>query len=379
MITCLFMSQWGANVGYAIGSLETLFYEVFLELNGGDPSRTHFSYPFLNRGPPRSLPDHFDNVFTFDLSDASAENTRRLAREISSRAVDLVLAFDMQPVHRFWGAARKAGASTLLSYWGARISDLVPAWKLLLKRVEVAWSRSRLDGLIFESQAMADYAILGRGVPSEMVDVVHLGVDLERFNPASSRHVYEELGIPPDRKVVVYAGHMQERKGIRTLVEAAIELLHRRGRRDIQFLICGNKGRESEPYERLYDGLGIDDWIRFAGYRGDMPEIFQSSLCGVIPSSVWDSFPRTSVEMAASGLPVVGSRLDGLPEAILDGKTGLLFEPRNPLDLADKLEMLLDDPDLAARCGRAGRERCERELNLDVQRRNLLTAIRRRL
>ncbi len=379
MTTSLFMSQWGSNVGYAIGSLETIFYQIFLELSGGDPSRVHFSYRFLTRGAPNSLPDGFRNVFVFDLSDSSRQNAQTLAREVSSRAVDLMVAFDMQPLHPFWSAARRAGASTLLSYWGAPISDRAPAWKLLLKRLQVALSRSRLDGLIFESQAMADYAVMGRGVPREMIDVVHLGVDLERFYPAPSDHVYSVLGIPPDRKVVVYAGHLQERKGIRTLVEAAIELLHRRGRRDVQFLICGNKGNESKPYERLYDALGIGDWIRFAGYRADMPEIFRSSLCGVIPSSGWDSFPRTSVEMAACALPVVGSRLDGLPEAILDGTTGLLFEPGNATDLADKLEILLDDPELATRYGRAGRDRCERELNLDIQRRSLLEAIRRRL
>ena len=100
---------------------------------------------------------------------------------------------------------------------------------------------------------------------------------------------------------------------------------------------------------------------------------------GVIPSTGWDSFPRTSVEMAASGLPVVASRLDGLPEAVLDKQTGLLFEPGNAAALANALEVLVDNPEIAARYGRQGRKRCEAELNLEVQRTRLLAVLRRYL
>jgi len=98
-------------------------------------------------------------------------------------------------------------------------------------------------------------------------------------------------------------------------------------------------------------------------------------FCGAIPSTGWDSFPRTSIEMAAAGLPVVASRLQGLPEAVLDGETGLLFEPGDARGLADCLEALLNHPELAAEYGRRGRERCERELNLDVQRQRLLNVV----
>ena len=83
--------------------------------------------------------------------------------------------------------------------------------------------------------------------------------------------------------------------------------------------------------------------------------------------------------MAAAGLPVVASRLQGLPEAVLDGETGLLFEPGDARGLADCLEALLNRPELASEYGRRGRERCERELNLEVQRNRFLAVVRRRL
>jgi len=206
-----------------------------------------------------------------------------------------------------------------------------------------------------------------------------LGVDTSVFKPMRSNYAYEALGLPRDRKIVVYAGHMERRKGIQTLVEAAMELLDSRKRQDVCFLLLGNKGDESKPYEQMYVGLGIDGLIQFGGYRSDLAKIYPSCFCGVIPSTGWDSFPRTPLEMAASGLPVIASRLDGIPEAVLDRETGLLYEPGNVKALADCIETLLERPELAAEYGKRGRKRCERELSIENQRRHLHAVFLKRL
>jgi glycosyltransferase involved in cell wall biosynthesis len=172
---------------------------------------------------------------------------------------------------------------------------------------------------------------------------------------------------------------MERRKGPHVLVEAAIELLARRRREDVCFLLCGNKEGESLEYERAYEGMGIDSFIKFGGYRSDLKEIYQSCFCGVVPSSGWDSFPRTSLELAACGLPVIVSRIGGLPEAIVEGKTGLLFDPGNVKQLADRIETLLDNPKLAKEYGEKGRERCVSDLNLANQLNRLMIAIRRHI
>jgi len=378
-IPSLFLLHTGSNVGYAIAPLETLFYEVGLAIGGGDPGRVHFGYRSLDRGHPRSLPQDFINVIAFDFTDTTPANIERLAAYVRRHDIRLVLIFDIQPVHPLFRWLRQAGATTILAYYGAPISSRMPAWKLTLKRLQVATARSRVDGLIFESKAMADLAVNGRGVPQAMIDIVPLGVDTARFRPERTDYAYHTLRIPNDRRIVIYAGHMERRKGVHILVEAAIELLCKRGRADVCFLICGNKGDETREFERMYAGLGIDQWIRFGGYREDLAQLYTSSFCGVIPSTGWDSFPRTSIEMAAAGLPVVASRLQGLPEAVLDGQTGILFEPGNAQALADCLETLLDRPKLASEYGRRGRERCERELNLRVQRERFLAVIQRHL
>lgn len=208
-------------------------------------------------------------------------------------------------------------------------------------------------------------------MPPAWIDVVYSGPDISAFRPSPSGYVYEALQLPRDRKVFIYSGHMEERKGVRTLIDAAIELLHRRGRQDVCFLICGNRPGESRPYEKMYDGLGLDGLIRFAGYRSDIADIFPGCLCGVTPSSGWDSLPRGPLEMASCGLPVIASRLDALPEVVLDRQTGLLFEPGNAKELANRIEELLEHADLAVAYGGRGRQRCETLFNWENQRNTL--------
>ena len=378
-VASLFIFHCGANTGYAIAPLEKLFYEAGLELAQGNPALIHFAYPDYDRGQPANLPPELENYITFNFRTRDPHEIRELARYAREKGVRLVMFFDIQPVGPVFRPLHEAGVKTILSYYGACISSRMPPWKLALKRLEVALSRSKLDGLIFESQAMADLAMYGRGVPRRMIDVIPLGVDISLFTPEPTPYVYEALGFPKGRRVIVYSGHMEPRKGVRTLVEAAMELLLTRRRPDVCFLICGNKGEESATFERMYAGAGIEHLIRFGGYRSDLPAIFPSCYCGVIPSTGWDSFPRTSIEMAASGLPVVASRLHGLPEAVLDGETGMLYEPGNSKELADCIEKLLDHPALASELGRRGRTRCETELNLETQHKRLVSVMRKRL
>jgi glycosyltransferase involved in cell wall biosynthesis len=375
----LFLFHTDSNVGYAIEPAESLFYEVGLEIAGGDPSRVHFGFRNLDGESPRSLPNGFKNIIAYDYFNEDPHNIRRLAEYAKKNQISLVVFYDIQPIHPLFRPLHEAGVRAIISYWGAPISSRMPLWKLALKRLQVAISRSKVDGLVFQSKAMADLAVYGRGVPAHMIDIVYTGPDISLFKPARSTYVYEALGLPADKRVVVYSGHMESRKGVQTLIEAAIDLLHRRKRQDVCFLLCGNKGDESKQYEQMYAGLGIERLIRFGGYRSDMAKIYPSCFCGVIPTSGWDSFPRSPLEMAASGLPVIASRLQGLPESVLDRQTGMLFTPGSQGELADCIETLLDHQDLAAEYGRRGRQRCEKELNRENQRTGLRKVFLKRL
>lgn len=164
-IASLFVLHCSSNTGYAIAPLENLFYEAGLKLAGGDPQRVHFAYSSLERGRPANLPDGFSNFLEYDFHNRDTRQIQRVAEYARRNQIQFALIFDIQPVHPLFLPLRRAGVRTILSYWGAPVSSRAPFWKLTLKRLQLALSRSKVDGLIFESQAMADLAICGRGVP----------------------------------------------------------------------------------------------------------------------------------------------------------------------------------------------------------------------
>lgn len=378
-VSTLVLMPWPTDTGYAIGRLESIFFDVALRLAHGDPSRIWYAYPDGEARRPGWSQGEHPRCVSYDIGNSSGDSVRQVESFARSRRIDFALTFDVRPIHPVYAALRRGGVRAIVSYWGAPISGPSPLHKWLAKRLQFALSRSTVSGLVFESEAMADLARHGRGIPDRIIDVVPLGVDVRAFVPGRTGHAYAALGIPPDRRIVVYSGHCNRRKGMHVLMEAALELLTTRRRTDVCFVICGNKGAESEPFEQMVRDTDAAPWIRFAGYRRDLHRIFQDAYLGVIPTVGWESYALSSVEMAASGLPVVASRLQGLAESVLDGVTGRLFEPGNAHELADCIEQLLDDPEQTMRLGRAARRRCEMEQTVEQQRDRLYAAFRRHI
>jgi glycosyltransferase involved in cell wall biosynthesis len=379
MISSLFLMHCGSNEGYAIERMERAFFDVGVQLAAGNPEGVHFSYPELLRGAPRSLPTDFPNVIRFDPRHYSQEELARLTSFVKERQIDIAIPFDLQPIHPVNRALRRAGVRTIVGYWGAPISSPSSFFKLMAKRAEVWLSSDGADGLIFESKALAELAVTGRGYPKRRIDVVPLGVDLERYTPGASSNVHAMFGFPQSRRIIVSAGHVYEGKGVGILIEAALELLENRGREDVCFLMLGNRAQEHLPFEARYAGRHCSSLIRFGGYRTDVAEILRGCFCGVVPSLVPESFAFSSVEFAASGLPVVASRIGGLTDSVVDGETGTLVRPGDHLALADALERLLDSPDHARELGLAGRQRCQQEFSLAIHRSRLFSVFRRRI
>jgi glycosyltransferase involved in cell wall biosynthesis len=373
------MMHTPSNAGYAISELEKLFFDTGMVLSGGDSSKIHFSYKTLTPGRPETLPAAFANYIPLDFTSCPDADLLRIEEYVRSNGIQLAIIFDLQPVHPIIDALRRGGVETVVGYYGCQISSLMPPWKLWIKRLMFHLAKHKMDGLIFESHAMADLAILGRGVPSERVDIVPLGIDTDEYQPQQSKLIHELFSFPEDRKVVVYAGHMEARKGVATLIQAAIELLVNKKRTDVCFALFGNRPGESAVYEEMYLGKGVDNLIRFGGYRSDLNELFPGCYCGVIPSTGWDSFTRSSMEMAACGLPIIVSDTGGLPETIEDQRTGIVYPAGDVEKLAEAIELLLDNPTLAASYAAAGRERCVKSYSKEVQKRSFLGAVQKRI
>ena len=130
----------------------------------------------------------------------------------------------------------------------------------------------------------------------------------------------------------------------------------RRTRSDFELVVTG------DPPGR------VNEFTRFIGWQSqaDLPRCYRAADVCLVPTIAQEGLSRTSVEAMACGLPVVAARIGGLPSTVADGAAGLLFTPGDPADLARKLAVLLDDPDLRRRMGLAGRRRFEEDFTWDI-------------
>jgi glycosyltransferase involved in cell wall biosynthesis len=373
----LVMMHFPTNTGFALGALETLFHRSALEVEGGDEGRVHFSYQHLGGGHPRSLPDDFSNLVAYDFRAPTAQARKDLEDYTRTHGIERVLAFDLTPGDPAHGALRSGGARRIVSYLGAPLGSVRSGPSLWLRRLRTAL-QPRADLYVFESEAMLETGVRGRGIDAGRTTIVRTGLDLDRFRPdaADPAEVKARFDIPPDRSVVFYSGHFEPRKGVAVIVEAAIHLVDEQGVEGIHFLLCGDRPGEADPYRARLAGTAAERFVTFAGYRDDIPEIMAAAHVGVIASTGWDSFPRTAMEISASGLPLVASALQGLNETVEHGVTGYLFPPGDHRALAGHVRALVDDPGTRATMGEASRALAEERYAEDRQVTELASVLR---
>lgn len=170
-------------------------------------------------------------------------------------------------------------------------------------------------------------------------------------------------------------------KGLQHLIEAASILRQRLP--GVSVTIVG-EGPERGNLEAQRDRLGLDGTVRLAGAvpAEQIPGFLGDADVFVLPSVVeangdMDGIPVALMEAMAADLPVVTSRLGGIPELVRDQDTGLLTEPGDAAGLAAAVERLWKEPDLAARLARSGRDWVREEFDMDVNARRLLTLFER--
>jgi glycosyltransferase involved in cell wall biosynthesis len=374
----LVMISYEIDVGFAIGRLIRVFFQACARLAGG-ADRVHFSFGQVAGRPCPNLPEGFANILEFDYKNPDASALRRLSGYIRQHGIETVIGLDLSASATFLPVARAAGAHNVIGYWGAPMSSINSGLKLLLKRLEVRLLRRHRPNLfIFESEAMRHMAVCGRGIPAADTAVVHTGVDADKFRPLPDAVglMHARFGIPQNRRVVVYMGHLHERKGVQVLMQAMDYVVNQRSRKDLHAVFLGNRNGEETTFRKFWEPAATH--ITFGGYQSDIPELMAGCYMGCIPSTGWDSFPMSSLEMQACGLPVVVSDWQGVPETVADGETGMVTATGNVEALGDALIGLVDDPDRRARMSSAARARIEAGFTVPHQVDNLLLLLQRR-
>lgn len=199
--------------------------------------------------------------------------------------------------------------------------------------------------------------ILEDGVPESRTRVIYYGLDEVRLARGDAGGLRSELGIGADAVVAASIGSLIHRKGFDILLRSA-KLLEARCP-TLHLLIVGDGPLRGELVEQAR-ALGLGR-VHFLGERQDVGAILRGASDLLVSATRSEAFGMTFIEAGACGLPVIGPAVDGVPEAIEDGVTGILVPPEDPERLADALERLAGDPGLRRRLGNAGRERAERD------------------
>jgi glycosyltransferase involved in cell wall biosynthesis len=281
-----------------------------------------------------------------------------VARQIGPRTALQALVLS----HRTYATARRAGTRSIVAHHaGERGLAALVAARALDARVTLVihgaewahptWNR-RLSDIVATSAhriiANSSYTrrLCMEATGRDDIAILSPGVDHNRFLPTD--RTTERAGDP----MVLFVGAMHPRKGADVLARA-ICLLD-----DIpaRFIFAGPTGLLEETVRSIVSGYP-EERVEFRGQltSDEVPLLLAQADIFVFPT-IWgtEGFGMVAAEAMACGVPVVASRIAAIPEVVLDGETGLLVEPGDPVDLASKLRLLLSDPEQRRRLGIAG-------------------------
>jgi glycosyltransferase involved in cell wall biosynthesis len=215
---------------------------------------------------------------------------------------------------------------------------------------------STADHVIGVSKCLAERGVELGARPSQ-TSILLKGVHADVFKPADKSYARRQLGLV-DAPTILFAGNLIPVKDPMTLLQAFKHVCDQIPQ--ARLILCGTGSLEGEM-RTFVSTQTLEDRVRFAGHvsRDQMPLYFQACDVFVLPS-LSEGSGNVLVEAAACARPSVGSNSSGIPDYIDEGITGLLFEPQNALDLANKLSSLLNSPALLQEMGLAARERVEK-------------------
>ncbi len=275
---------------------------------------------------------------------------------------------------RLWRALRERRVKILHSHlfysslfaspvgWLARVPVIVET-QHLRESWRRGWLKSRfiidrlagrfVDFYIAVSEANARYLAGDKGLPARKITVIRNGCELRRFDPAADPPLplKRELGFADDDPVVLVIGRLEPQKGHGVLIDAYPAV-----RREFPAarLVCLGEGSLRASLEEEVRAKGLEDAVRFVGFRANVPEWLAMADITVLPS-FYEGLPIAAIESLAAGRPMVASAVDGTPEVVVNGRTGLTVPPGDAPALAKALCQMLRDPAARKAMGTEGR------------------------
>lgn len=216
---------------------------------------------------------------------------------------------------------------------------------------------NRSDALIAVSKYTFSELTELYGIDEKKIYVIYNGVDINKFKPRVNKaELKREFSLEEKQKTVLFVGRLYHRKGLEILLHSIPPVLQKFS--DVKFAISGAGFKEKEESLRtLAKKLKIEEQVKFLGYIPDekLPFLYSASDIFVLPA-IYENFPFAILEAQATGLPVISTKVGGIPEFLTDNENGFLIDPGDPTQLTQKVLTLLQDQQLAIEMGRRGRK-----------------------
>jgi len=211
-----------------------------------------------------------------------------------------------------------------------------------------------VDFFIAPSQFLRN-KMIEYGFPSEKVIHIPYFVDAKSIKPSLDNDGY-----------ILYSGRLSYEKGLKTLVKA-VSLCD-----SVKLFIAGGGPLKAE-LETIAKNIAPEK-VTFLGYlnRDRLQKVVDDAMFVVVPSEWYENFPYAILEAFASAKPVIGSRIGGIPQLIKDRQTGILFQPGNTNDLAEKISWMIEHSKERQEMGHRARESVEKECNPELHYKRLM-------
>ena len=230
------------------------------------------------------------------------------------------------------------------------------------------WVFSKLCLWITLTQGMRENVLACTRMSGEKVKVVSLGTDLHRFDPSlfSQPDARSFFGLQYDLKIIGVLGRLDPGKGQEVFLRAIPQVIKHHPQ--TLFVIAGDETAGEPGYKaslkKICREIGADRHVQFIPFTDDVPRLMAALDIFVLPSFA-ETYGLVVIEAMAMEKPVVATNAGGVPEILIDGKTGLLVEPRNADAIAHAIVKILDDDKLRVAIGSSARKDALRRFSMD--------------
>jgi len=247
----------------------------------------------------------------------------------------------------------------------------------LLDRMALALENQyvkRTRKTIVQNELAKEMLIKAAKMKSEDVVFISTGTDTNKFNPNFDVGDIKQRYELNKSVTILFVGRINPDKGVEYLVKAADIVVNEYGYKDVYFLLVGPTGQFTSgagarsPYlakvANLIEDYGLKQNVRLTGALPieDLRKLHAACDIFVLPS-LTEAMPTASLEAMASGKPVIGTKIGGIPMQIVDGQSGFLIDSADEKQLAEKIKYLIDNPSKAREMGAYGRKRAKEQFD----------------